>query len=231
MTRPKNDPTPQCENSGHPARTRKSVRRFERAKRLADVERLTLRGLTIAEIAAATGYSERTVKNDRQKALTLWQESAVDDLLKMRHQRAKELQLIFRLSMEAYDESLNPIETITVEKDESGKLVSTTIKEEMPRPNIAALNAAKDANAEMRKLFGVDIKTQPDEPSVSFHAHAHKHEITVVEDAEWYGNDAHSQAASRIAASASDLIVPGTVQGGSVRPAVGQNGHGSNGHS
>ncbi len=58
----------------------------------------------------------------------------------------------------------------------------------------------------------------------------HEVRLTVVEDDGWYENTAHDLAAARLAAPDPGSAIEGTVQGGDVRPPVGQNGHGSNGH-
>ncbi len=55
----------------------------------------------------------------------------------------------------------------------------------------------------------------------------HEVKIGVIEDDGWYQN---GPTPPRLAAPASDPAIPGAVQGGDVRPAVGQNGSGPNGH-
>lgn len=60
----------------------------------------------------------------------------------------------------------------------------------------------------------------------------HTVQITVIEDPDWYGRKTIvDQTPASIAPPDPDLIVEGTVQSSSVRPALGQNGSGSNGHS
>lgn len=54
-------------------------------------------------------------------------------------------------------------------------------------------------------------------------------EIRVVRDPNWYGNAARL-AASIARASGEGAVSPGAVQGSGVRPAVGKNGSGPNGH-
>lgn len=54
--------------------------------------------------------------------------------------------------------------------------------------------------------------------------------IQVVEDEDWYGIRAASLAAESDAAPSGSAAESGTLQGSGVRPAVGQNGHRSNGH-
>ncbi|MCI0361720.1 MAG: hypothetical protein L0211_24815 [Planctomycetaceae bacterium] len=53
--------------------------------------------------------------------------------------------------------------------------------------------------------------------------------VTVVEDEKWYGNNAHDKAAKGVASSTRSVIEPSEVQGGGMRAAMGQNGHGPDG--
>lgn len=53
--------------------------------------------------------------------------------------------------------------------------------------------------------------------------------VTIVEDENWYGNDAHDKAAQGIASSVRSAAESSTVQGSGLRPALGQNGNGANG--
>lgn len=54
--------------------------------------------------------------------------------------------------------------------------------------------------------------------------------VRVIEDVEWYDNDAHDRPAQGAGPSAEGLAITGPVQGSDVRAKVGQNGHGTNGN-
>ena len=53
--------------------------------------------------------------------------------------------------------------------------------------------------------------------------------VSVIEDENWYGNKAHDKAAQSAAASNSGVIEPGPPQGGGLRPALGEDGDGTDG--
>lgn len=53
--------------------------------------------------------------------------------------------------------------------------------------------------------------------------------VTIIEDADWYGNDAHDLAAEASASHAASPVVPGEVQTTGVRKTVEQNGNGDDG--
>jgi hypothetical protein len=97
-------------------------------------------------------------------------------------------------------------------------------------------HAQIDPELGLRLLRLIDTNFQPRSQVEVRGTVEHEHEvrITVVEDDHWYGNEAHARAngssATRVASSGSNLVIPGTVQGGDVRSEVGKNGHGSNGH-
>jgi hypothetical protein len=55
--------------------------------------------------------------------------------------------------------------------------------------------------------------------------------IQVKEADDWYGHDAHALAAKSLAASGAGAALPGPVQDGGVRPAVGKNGNGTASHN
>lgn len=61
----------------------------------------------------------------------------------------------------------------------------------------------------------------------------HDIHIAIVEDPDWYGQrppNLDDQAAGGLAPSDPDLVVPGTVQGSGLRPALGKNGSRPDGH-
>lgn len=60
--------------------------------------------------------------------------------------------------------------------------------------------------------------------------HDHDVRITVVEDDDWYKTGGTSATPARLESSGPGPVVPGTIQGGSVRATVGKNGRGSHGH-
>jgi hypothetical protein len=62
------------------------------------------------------------------------------------------------------------------------------------------------------------------------HAASQRGPVVVIQDDEWYGNNAHDLAASRLAAPEARPALPGATQGGSVRAKVGQDGPGADGH-
>lgn len=77
-----------------------------------------------------------------------------------------------------------------------------------------------------REALDVQAARQPDTTNVNVAVG-----VQVIEDENWYGNSAKYQAAEAQAASSAGAAGPESIQGGSLRPAVGQNGNGAaNGH-
>lgn len=79
---------------------------------------------------------------------------------------------------------------------------------------------------------GIDmekVNQRDDNPGVSINAPGAT--LVVVKRDDWYGNRAHDLAAERAAASKASVALPGSVQDGGERSAVGKNGNGTAGHN
>ncbi len=101
------------------------------------------------------------------------------------------------------------------------------------------ITGTKSSNREVvaaaRALIQAESQNQADEHHDAGDLIVHQGRIEhvgvkVMEDVNWYDNDAHGMAAQGAQPPDASLALPGPVQGSGVRPAVGQNGHGANGH-
>jgi hypothetical protein len=208
--------------SGNPAKTKSAMKRMEIIARQNRVAELRLQGYSTAAIAEKLGICERQAKYDSQRVSQRWRESSIrnwDELIEIERLR---LERIHQLAEEGYERSLQPKESVTVEKGESGGVESTKLKEEGQAGDPQFLQVMIRASESRRKLLGLDKPIANEHEHLHVHAHAHQHELKVVEDEKWYGNDAHDQVAEAAKSPIAGVIESSPVQGGGVRTEMGQ---------
>ena len=83
-----------------------------------------------------------------------------------------------------------------------------------------------DASYKDRQETNVNVATQINNSTTNIHGN-----VTIIEDADWYGNKAHDMATEAVAAHAPGALIPGEVQGGGLRPSLEQDGNGDAGGS
>jgi hypothetical protein len=160
--------------TGHPVRTRKAAKRLQIIARRNRVAEFYIRGtISLVALAKQLGVSERLVKLDLQHIRQQWRESAVrnfDEHIEIERLR---LEKISQEALDAWDRSQEPGETVTVTKDASGKVTSTTIKEEERVGDGRFLEIAAKASEGRRKLLGLDTPIQKQHQHAHAHAHVH----------------------------------------------------------
>lgn len=135
---------------------------------------------------------------------------------------------LYQLAMDGWRRSRKNKEQTTVSaetSDEKGNKTSRRQQFEGQAGDVRFLQEAREARKAIRELWGLD-----ETDKIDVNLNQRETHIVVIEDPNWYGNRAHELDAAR--ANATPAIGPalgGEVQGGSLRPTLGQNGAGSNG--
>jgi len=160
----------EIQGSGNPARSKKAAKRMQILARRLSVAKLYVRGVESSEsIAEKLGVCPRTVRMDLQAIKEEWRASAIRDFDHQIELEKRKLDDLEQQAREAWEKSQEPAETVTVVKDENGKLSSTTIKEEDRVGDAQYLEQARKAMADRRKLLGLE------QPATKKHAHFHAH--------------------------------------------------------
>jgi hypothetical protein len=176
-----------------------------------------LRGATERELKQEFRTTDemvrRAIKAGNREAA---KEFANTDSLRVRN--SKQLLDIYTEAMAAWEESKKGAEVTKVSTgpggDDGRRKAEKTTHKEAGDPRFLA--QAMDALEDLRKLWRLEL---PD-PGRDEDMHNHQ-PLTVEEDARWYGNDAHDLASQTPAAPTADPPLPGEVQGGGVREAMG----------
>lgn len=135
---------------------------------------------------------------------------------------------LYQLAMDGWRRSRKNKEQTTVSaetSDEKGNKTSRRQQFEGQAGDVRFLQEAREARKAIRELWGLD-----ETDKIDVNLNQRETHIVVIEDPNWYGNRAHELDAAR--ANATPAIGPalgGEVQGGSLRPTLGQNGAGPNG--
>jgi hypothetical protein len=159
-----------------------------------------LRGATEQDLRKQFKTSPEIV----QKAIKTSEREAAKDFAKtesLRARHSKQLQDIYFEAMAAWEESKKGAEVTklsTVPGDESKRKAEKTTHKEAGDPRF--LSQAMDALADLRKVWRLEL------PEESKHI-----TVSIEEDADWYGNDAHNLAAQTAAAPTADPALSGEV--------------------
>jgi hypothetical protein len=172
-----------------------------------------LRGVSLDELVDEFDTTPPVIKRAVERGA---QEAAARfaDAERMRLLQTEQLELIFRESLVAWEESKKGHEITKVSSaggaDADRRKAEKVTRKQAGDPRF--LSQATSALADLRRLWRLEA------PAAVNADHSDTHDtLTLEEDARWYGNNAHDLAAQAVAASTADFAVSCTVQGRGLR--------------
>jgi NADH/NAD ratio-sensing transcriptional regulator Rex len=133
--------------------------------RLAEVERLHLRGKSNRAIAEKLHVNEKTIRNDLERINELWQERTTLDIDGLRARRFAELELVKREALQSFDFDMAMIEAVMLGKPIEGEDGVTRHvqrdddgRAQYKADKVAALAQYRQAVMDQAKLYGLIVE-------------------------------------------------------------------------